>query len=89
MKATVIGFITLGKIEVPPKWVINIAFEKGIELASTCSEVHILIESYYIWDILGETNMRICKWLDATVYLGLLFRVRIKSLIVRKLLLIM
>lgn len=39
----------------------NIAFEKGIELADlgTSNKMHVLIGSDYIWEILGERNIRI------------------------------
>ncbi|GBM34611.1 hypothetical protein AVEN_171650-1, partial [Araneus ventricosus] len=68
ISAVVIENITVGEIEVPPDWVRNIAFERGIELADTgdSEEVHVLIGSDFIWEVLKDTNVRLNARLVAT-----------------------
>ncbi|GBM57678.1 hypothetical protein AVEN_222532-1 [Araneus ventricosus] len=68
ISAVVIENITVGEIEVPPDWVRNIDFERGIELADTgnSEEVHVLIGSDFIWEVLKDTNVRLNARLVAT-----------------------
>lgn len=56
IKAIVIDYITKGQIEVPSRWVRKLANQKQIKLADMgySSEIHLLIGSDYIWDILRE-----------------------------------
>ncbi|GBO22215.1 hypothetical protein AVEN_62546-1 [Araneus ventricosus] len=68
ISAVVIEDITVGEIEVPSERVRNIAFERGIELADTgdSEEVHVLIGSDFIWEVLKDTNVRLNARLVAT-----------------------
>ncbi|GFR12016.1 uncharacterized protein TNCT_352511 [Trichonephila clavata] len=67
IQAVVIDSITSARIQVPSKFIRNIALERGIELAdnSTSERIHVLIGSDYISEILGERNIRISKRLIA------------------------
>ncbi|GFR13007.1 uncharacterized protein TNCT_528371, partial [Trichonephila clavata] len=66
-QAVVIDSITSARIQIPSKFIRNIALEKRIELAdnSTSERIHVLIGSDYISEILGERNIRISKRLIA------------------------
>ncbi|GBN85816.1 hypothetical protein AVEN_232640-1 [Araneus ventricosus] len=68
ISAVVIGDITVGEIEVPSERVRNIAFERRIELADTSDseEVHVLIGSDFLWEVLKDTNVRLSRRLVAT-----------------------
>ncbi|GFR25603.1 DUF1758 domain-containing protein [Trichonephila clavata] len=67
IQAVVIDSITSARIQIPSKFIRNIALERGIELAdnSTSERIHVLIGSDYISEILGERNIRISKRLIA------------------------
>ncbi|GFR14251.1 uncharacterized protein TNCT_25511 [Trichonephila clavata] len=67
IQAVVIDSVTSSRIQIPSKFIRNIALERGIELAdnSTSERIHVLIGSDYISEILGERNIRISKRLIA------------------------
>ncbi|GFQ86410.1 DUF1758 domain-containing protein [Trichonephila clavata] len=67
IQAVVIDSTTSARIQIPSKFIRNIALERGIELAdnSTSERIHVLIGSDYISEILGERNIRISKRLIA------------------------
>ncbi|GBM85878.1 hypothetical protein AVEN_89750-1 [Araneus ventricosus] len=68
ISAVVIEDITVGEIEVPSERVRNMSFERGIELADEgdSEEVHVLIGSDFIWEVLKDTNVRLNARLVAT-----------------------